>query len=119
MSALYLYERWHSLAQQFSSELAILDHASGKAWTFRELLEASETGSAISGPVAFPQGHSVEFILTLLKAWRANVWIPAEKNNNISEQRDKVRTGPFRHLRREFFQNVFFSRTIDGRRIFQ
>jgi acyl-CoA synthetase (AMP-forming)/AMP-acid ligase II len=67
-----LYERWRQISAERRNEPALRDAASGKRWTFGELFAAGEkqiTGPA--GPV-FPQGHSPEFILELLAAWREN-----------------------------------------------
>lgn len=64
-----LYERWKQISQQFRNEIALRDFASGRRWTFRDLEAAGEGAAAASGPV-FPQGHSADFILQLLAAWR-------------------------------------------------
>jgi acyl-CoA synthetase (AMP-forming)/AMP-acid ligase II len=67
-----LYERWRQISAERRNEPALRDVASGKCWTFGELFATGEkqiTGHA--GPV-FPQGHSPEFILELLAAWRKN-----------------------------------------------
>jgi acyl-coenzyme A synthetase/AMP-(fatty) acid ligase len=48
------------------------DFASGRCWTFQELFAAGQKREiAPAGPV-FPQGHSPEFVLDLLAAWREN-----------------------------------------------
>lgn len=43
---------------------------SDRKWTFAQLAESAERAPALDGPVAFPQGGSAEFILSLLRAWR-------------------------------------------------
>jgi acyl-CoA synthetase (AMP-forming)/AMP-acid ligase II len=67
-----LYEQWRKIAAARRNELALREAASGRHWTFGELFAAGEAG--ISGPVelACPQGHSPEFIIELLAAWREN-----------------------------------------------
>ena len=74
-----LYECWRKISTERRNELALRDTASGKQWTFGELFAAGESrnGAPVSGPasannVAFPQGHSPEFIFDLLTAWREN-----------------------------------------------
>jgi long-chain acyl-CoA synthetase len=74
-----LYERWRKIAAERRGELALRDFGSGQCWTFDELFVAAESwaGAPASGPasscdIAFPQGHSPEFILNLLAAWREN-----------------------------------------------
>jgi acyl-CoA synthetase (AMP-forming)/AMP-acid ligase II len=67
-----LYERWRQISAERRNEPALRDVASAKRWTFGELFSAGE--KQITGPagVAFPQGHSPEFIFGLLAAWREN-----------------------------------------------
>ncbi len=67
-----LYERWRQIAQERGRELALRDVASGRQWQFAELARAAESSPADAGSVVYPQGHSPEFILAILRAWRAN-----------------------------------------------
>lgn len=74
-----LYKQWRKIAGERRNELALRDTASGRCWTFAELFTAGESwnGAPVSGPartsdVICPQGHSPEFILDLLAAWREN-----------------------------------------------
>ncbi|MGA3163290.1 MAG: fatty acid--CoA ligase family protein [Verrucomicrobiota bacterium] len=67
-----LYERWRKIAAERSGQPALCDAASGRHWTFGELLVAGETRTIGPAGTAFPQGHSPEFILDLLAAWREN-----------------------------------------------
>ena len=82
-----LYERWRQIASERRDQLALRDAASGRRWTFGELFAAAD-GAPVSDParlhsakvprrcaglpskLAFPQGHSSDFILALLAAWR-------------------------------------------------
>jgi len=66
-----LYERWREVVREWSSEVALSDAASGRCWTFSELFMEGEKGDVPSGSILFPQGNSTEFILTVLRAWRA------------------------------------------------
>jgi acyl-CoA synthetase (AMP-forming)/AMP-acid ligase II len=80
MSSRILYEKWLNVARAFSPELALMDSCSGQAWTFAELLRRGEKEES-QNLAAFPQGHSPEFIFTLLRAWRSNaVTCPIEVN---------------------------------------
>jgi long-chain acyl-CoA synthetase len=65
-----LYERWRQISAERRGELALRDFASGKCWTFGELFAAGEKQTTGPAGPAFPQGHSPEFILELLAAWR-------------------------------------------------
>lgn len=65
-----LYERWTTVARDHRREWALLDAAQDRRWTFGELAAEAETSGNPEGPVAFPQGSTAEFILTVLRAWR-------------------------------------------------
>src|SRR5438874_879863 len=67
-----LYERWRQIAGACSNQIALSDLVSGTQWSFRELAAAAEADPADGSQIVFPQGASVEFILALLRAWRAN-----------------------------------------------
>jgi acyl-CoA synthetase (AMP-forming)/AMP-acid ligase II len=45
--------------------------ATARRWTFRELALAAEFGTSNPQPIAFPTGASADFILTVLRSWRA------------------------------------------------
>lgn len=60
------------------------DLAAGRQWTFAELAAQAEAAPAVGGPVVCPQGHSAEFILTLLDGWRRNlVLCPLEADQEL------------------------------------
>src|SRR5580658_138548 len=63
-----LYERWREIANKYRNEVALIDAAQGERWTFARLAAEAERDGA-TGPVVFPQGR--DFILTLLRGWRA------------------------------------------------
>src|SRR5947207_2957818 len=67
-----LYERWRQIAGACSNQIALTDLAKGTQWSFRELAAAAESAPKEGPRVSFPQGASAEFILSLLRAWRAN-----------------------------------------------
>jgi acyl-CoA synthetase (AMP-forming)/AMP-acid ligase II len=66
-----LYERWRQVAQQHGNETALRDFGSQRQWTFSRLSRAAETWPSRRAPLVCPQGHSAEFILDVLAAWRA------------------------------------------------
>src|SRR5262245_55963319 len=66
-----LYDRWRQIANANRSRLALEDVANGRRLTFGELVAASESSLPTSGDWAFPQGIGVEFVLTVLRAWRS------------------------------------------------
>ena len=72
MSRQLLYERWLSTANSFQHEIALIDDAADRSWSFGELLRDAQTfkQAATDGPIAFPRGNEAEFIFTLLAAWR-------------------------------------------------
>jgi acyl-CoA synthetase (AMP-forming)/AMP-acid ligase II len=65
-----LYERWLATAQTRRDELALHDIASGSRWTFGQLRAAGEVQATDSSVVATAQGHSPEFIFSVVAAWR-------------------------------------------------
>jgi len=87
-----LYEQWRKIAAERRGELALHDLASGKRWTFGELDAAGEVWNGAPSTVsacpsgnnaprrcsglqsqrdlAHPHGHSPEFVIGLLAAWR-------------------------------------------------
>ena len=67
-----LYGRWRQIAQERGHSLALRDLAAGREWSFAELASQAEAAPPCNAPVACPQGHSAEFIFTLLRAWRGN-----------------------------------------------
>jgi len=88
-----LYERWREIAGKRRDAIALRDFDSGQRWTFAELLAAGESwksapasGPASGGGLAFPRGHSPEFIFNLLAAWRENkVVCPLETGQSPPE----------------------------------
>ena len=65
-----LYERWRQIAHERAADPALCDLASGRRFNFAELASAADGGSSPADPIAFPQGISAEFVLTVLRAWR-------------------------------------------------
>ena len=65
-----LYQRWRQISETHPHEVALRELGSGRQWTFARLAEAAERAPAADGPVAFPQGASADFVLSVLRAWR-------------------------------------------------
>jgi len=65
-----LYERWQKVIQSRRNEVALRDLASGRCWTFAQMDREAETPLPDNPAMVFPQGHSPEFIFTVLRAWR-------------------------------------------------
>src|ERR1022692_3104771 len=65
-----LYERWQKVVQDRGNEVALRDLASGRCWTFAQMNREAETPLTDNPAMVFPQGHSPEFIFTVLRAWR-------------------------------------------------
>jgi acyl-CoA synthetase (AMP-forming)/AMP-acid ligase II len=70
MSSHYLYEQWLATARTFASDRALVDIASGRAWTFAELSRDAERFPP-GARIVFPTGSGPEFVFTLLNAWRS------------------------------------------------
>ncbi len=74
-----LYHQWRQVAQARKNDFALREVASGRCWTFGELLEGGENHVGAPGAIAYPQGHSAEFILQMLAAWkRGQIVCPLE-----------------------------------------
>ena len=65
-----LYERWRTIAAERRDELALHDLSSGSRWTFAQLSAAGEAQTTDGREIICPQGHSADFIFSLLSAWR-------------------------------------------------
>ncbi len=66
-----LYDLWREIVRQHGGELALWDLAANRRWRFRELADAVERAGPCRQAIAHPQGPGAEFILTVLRAWRA------------------------------------------------
>ncbi len=66
-----LYQRWQSIADQFSEEQALLDWKSGRAWTFGQLQqEVDRLPSAKAQKMLSANAWTVDLIFETLRAWR-------------------------------------------------
>ena len=68
-----LYERWQKVIQDRRNEVALRDLASGRSWTFAQMDREAETPLPGEPAIVFPNGHSPEFIFTVLRAWRQRI----------------------------------------------
>ena len=66
-----LYDCWRRVASRRRDETAILDLPAGRRLSFARLAQAVEEGSTAPEPFAFPQGLTSDFVLSVLRAWRA------------------------------------------------
>ncbi len=66
-----LYDLWRQAANAQPAGLALWDFKRAERWTFRQLAQLVEGDESPGGPVAFPQGTSSEFVISILRAWRA------------------------------------------------
>jgi acyl-CoA synthetase (AMP-forming)/AMP-acid ligase II len=77
-----LYHRWLRIARAQSDQVALFEVNAARRWTFGELLSAAENQTQATGPVAFPQGDTAEFIIEVLAAWRiGQVVCPVERGH--------------------------------------
>jgi acyl-CoA synthetase (AMP-forming)/AMP-acid ligase II len=65
-----LYERWRQIARSSARHVALRDLSAGRCWTFADLAAQAEAAGPEAGPVVFPQGMSVDFVLSVLRGWR-------------------------------------------------
>jgi acyl-CoA synthetase (AMP-forming)/AMP-acid ligase II len=68
-----LYERWREVVRENSTEIAVRDSGSGVQWTFAQIDQLSD--KAVTDKVLFPQGAAIDFIVTVLRGWRADAVI--------------------------------------------
>lgn len=62
------------------------DLPSGRQWTFRELKMAADAPATAESKIASPTGLSAEFVLGVLKAWRAGqIVCPMETDQRLPE----------------------------------
>jgi acyl-CoA synthetase (AMP-forming)/AMP-acid ligase II len=81
-----LYQRWRDTAKERRHDLALRDLASGQCWTFAQLFAAGERRKADADEMVYPQGHSPEFILSLLAGWRVGkITCPLEAGQALPE----------------------------------
>jgi len=67
-----LYDRWCRIARIHSDRIALYDFGGAQNWTFGELFAAGESVAEPDARVAFPEGTSAEFVICVLRAWRAS-----------------------------------------------
>ena len=67
-----LYDRWRQIAQERGQALALRDLASGRRWSFAALAREVEALPRGDARVVYPPGQGAEFILAVLRGWRAN-----------------------------------------------
>ncbi len=66
-----LYKRWQKVVRERQNDIALRDLASGRWWTFSELDQEAARPMPVTGAMVHPQGNSPEFIIEVLRAWRA------------------------------------------------
>ncbi|HEV2395203.1 MAG TPA: class I adenylate-forming enzyme family protein [Verrucomicrobiae bacterium] len=66
-----LYESWRRTARSHPDHLALWDLAQNHCWTFAQLVSATVNGPRAADGIAFPSGASVDFVFSVLRAWRS------------------------------------------------
>ncbi len=78
-----LYEMWLEVARERGREIALWECGSGRRWRFSELRDRAECEAVEPGSWVFPQGHSSDFLLATLRAWRAGAVVcPLEREQS-------------------------------------
>src|SRR5215469_16427908 len=81
-----LYDRWRQIARTHPREIALRDLASNRQWTFHELDLAAGPSQGNGQKFAFPTGSSAEFVLGVLRGWRAGqIVCPVEADQKAPE----------------------------------
>ncbi len=65
-----LYEQWRQCAAAHSHAPALREWATGRSWSFAELLAESERSVPPAEPWVFPRDHDAGFIFEVLRGWR-------------------------------------------------
>src|SRR5579862_3001186 len=78
-----LYDRWRRIARAHSDQLALFEIVGARRWTFGELFSAADNQLQRSHPIEFPQHASVDFVFSVLRAWRdGSIVCPLEVGQN-------------------------------------
>src|SRR5438045_8288161 len=64
------YQRGLEVAREHGTEPAVIDAAGSQRLSFAELAAEVDRIPKCSDPILFPQGHSLDFIRTVLRGWR-------------------------------------------------
>ena len=64
-----LYSTWKEIARAGGGELALIDLATGRQWTFAQL-EAEGEARAAEETIIYPSGTGSEFVFDVLRGWR-------------------------------------------------
>lgn len=80
-----LDERWRQIVVTHGNTRALVDVALGRSWTFAELADLADSAPVeLEAGFACPRGVGVEFILAVLRAWRAGaVLCPLEAGQSV------------------------------------
>jgi acyl-coenzyme A synthetase/AMP-(fatty) acid ligase len=94
-----LYERWRQVVRERGGECALRDLSSDRQWTFAEMARLVENAPLAPLPVAFPCGHTVEFIFTVLQAWRSHSVVCPLETDQTAVQLTSLPPAPCVHLK--------------------
>lgn len=80
-----LEERWRQIVATHGNARALVDVALGRSWTFAGLAALADSAPVeLAGGFACPRGAGVDFILEVLRAWRAGaVLCPLEAGQSF------------------------------------
>lgn len=94
-----LYELWRQTASHCGQTLALWDVPSGRRWTFAQLaLDSESPPPPADNGVCHPAGMGPDFILTLLRAWRAG-FITCPVEHNLKPTFERPLPEPCAHLK--------------------
>jgi len=78
-----LYERWCKVVHERGNDIALRELSSGRQWSFAELARDAENSTIRRGAIVHPQGHTAEFVLTVLRAWQSrSIVCPLERDQS-------------------------------------
>jgi len=67
-----LYDQWERTARAMGGETALVEVASNRSWTFRQLFDRGEAEPAVGTGILWAHGHGPEFVFQVLQSWRTS-----------------------------------------------
>ena len=78
-----LYERWRKVVQERGQNIALRELSLGQQWSFSELAHDAESSPDRPDTIVHPQGHTAEFVIAVLRAWRSHAIVcPLEEDQS-------------------------------------
>lgn len=86
-----LYDRWRQVVASHASATALIEAASGRRWTFKELAAEAERTAVPEGRLVIARGTGIDFLRAVLSAWRTGRTLcPLEGNQQVGFDAGKL-----------------------------